>query len=89
VDPRNCTDEHLALLAARGFRRISLGVQDIDSRVQEAVRRLVKAYDPLEVYLYGTYAWGNPNEDDDLNLLLIIESSEQKVYERGQHAFPG
>ena len=51
--------------------------------IQEVVRRLVKAYDPLEVYLYGTYAWGNPNEDDDLNLLLIIESSEQKVYERG------
>ncbi|MFH0898319.1 MAG: nucleotidyltransferase domain-containing protein [bacterium] len=55
--------------------------------IQEAVRRLVKAYNPLEVYLWGSYAWGNPDEDDDLNLLLVIESSEKKVYERGDKAF--
>ncbi|MFA6263779.1 MAG: nucleotidyltransferase domain-containing protein [Candidatus Babeliales bacterium] len=55
--------------------------------IQEAVRRLIKAYDPLEVYLFGSYAWGHPNEDDDLNLLLIIESSDEKVYERGDLAF--
>ena len=55
--------------------------------IQEAVRRLVKAYNPLEVYLYGSYAWGNPNEGDDLNLLLIIESSDKKVYARGDKAF--
>ena len=54
--------------------------------IQEAVRRLVKAYNPLEVYLYGSYAWGTPNEDDDLNLLLIIESSDKKVYKRGDKA---
>ena len=55
--------------------------------IQEAVKRLVKAYDPLEIYLFGTYAWGNPNEDDDLNLLLVIESSDKKVYKRGDKAF--
>ena len=55
--------------------------------IQEAVKRLVKAYDPLTIYLYGSYAWGTPSEDDDLNLLLIIESSDVKVYKRGDKAF--
>lgn len=55
--------------------------------IQEAVRRLVKAYNPLEVYLFGRYAWGDPNDDDDLNLLVIIESSDEKVYKRGDRAF--
>lgn len=55
--------------------------------IQEAVRRLVKAYDPLEIYLFGSYAWGTPNEDDNLNILLIIESSNEKVYKRGDRAF--
>lgn len=55
--------------------------------IQEAIRRLVKAYDPLSIYLFGTYAWGIPNEDDNLNLLLIIESSDEKVYKRGDLAF--
>jgi hypothetical protein len=55
--------------------------------IQEAIRRLVRAYDPLEIYLYGKYAWGTPDEDDDLNLLLVIESSDKKAYQRGDLAF--
>ncbi len=39
VDPRVCSDEHLAALVARGFRRISVGVQDVDPQVQQAVGR--------------------------------------------------
>jgi len=39
VDPRVTTTEQLALLARYGFRRVSLGVQDFDPRVQEIVNR--------------------------------------------------
>jgi oxygen-independent coproporphyrinogen-3 oxidase len=39
VDPRVTSGEQLALLAQHGFRRISLGVQDFDPRVQRAVNR--------------------------------------------------
>jgi oxygen-independent coproporphyrinogen-3 oxidase len=39
VDPRVTTDEHLALLAERGFRRISAGLQDLNPNVQHAIRR--------------------------------------------------
>jgi oxygen-independent coproporphyrinogen III oxidase len=40
VDPRACSDEQLALLAQYGFRRISVGVQDFDQRVQAIVNRV-------------------------------------------------
>jgi oxygen-independent coproporphyrinogen III oxidase len=40
VDPRVTRDEHLALLSERGFRRISIGVQDLDLAVQEAIARV-------------------------------------------------
>jgi len=39
VDPRVTTDEHLRLLAERGFRRISAGLQDLNPEVQAAIRR--------------------------------------------------
>ncbi|HEY3296488.1 MAG TPA: oxygen-independent coproporphyrinogen III oxidase [bacterium] len=39
VDPRVTTDEHLDLLAERGFRRISVGLQDLNADVQFAIRR--------------------------------------------------
>jgi oxygen-independent coproporphyrinogen-3 oxidase len=43
VDPRVTTAEHVAALAECGFNRISLGVQDFDPRVQEAVHRIQPA----------------------------------------------
>ncbi len=39
VDPRVTTDEHLKLLVDRGFRRISIGLQDLNPEVQLAVMR--------------------------------------------------
>lgn len=40
IDPRVTTVEQLEFLRERGFNRISLGVQDLDPRVQEAVGRV-------------------------------------------------
>ncbi len=39
VDPRVTTLEHLEMLHAKGFQRISVGVQDLDVTVQRAVKR--------------------------------------------------
>jgi oxygen-independent coproporphyrinogen-3 oxidase len=43
VDPRVTTDEHIAALRECGFNRISMGVQDFDPKVQEAVHRIQPA----------------------------------------------
>ena len=38
--PKNTTREHLQILFDHGFRRLSLGIQDFDERVQLAVNRI-------------------------------------------------
>ncbi len=40
IDPRGLTHEHMKALREVGFNRISMGVQDFDIRVQEAVNRV-------------------------------------------------
>ena len=40
IDPRRVTEKDIALLAKLGFNRISLGVQDFNLAVQEAVHRV-------------------------------------------------
>jgi len=40
IDPRRVTEDDIALLAKLGFNRISLGVQDFNLAVQEAVHRV-------------------------------------------------
>ncbi|WP_406672455.1 oxygen-independent coproporphyrinogen III oxidase [Natronospira sp.] len=40
IDPRSVSEQDLASLVETGFNRMSLGIQDFDRRVQEAVNRI-------------------------------------------------
>lgn len=40
IDPRELTRDHLEALRESGFNRISMGVQDFDAKVQNAVNRI-------------------------------------------------
>ena len=31
-----------------------------EDKIQEATKRLFEAYDPVAIYLFGSYAWGEP-----------------------------
>lgn len=55
--------------------------------INEAIKRLVKVYDPLQIYLYGDYVWGSPNEESTFDLLIVIEESDERVLKRGYLAF--
>jgi len=43
VDPRVTTEDHIVALRECGFNRISMGVQDFDPKVQQAVHRIQPA----------------------------------------------
>lgn len=50
---------------------------------------LVEVYHPLEIYLFGSYAWGTPTKDSDLDLMVVVSKSQKPSYERavkGYHA---
>jgi len=50
--------------------------------INEVRDKLVKAYNPLEIYLFGSYAWGKPNKDSDLDLLIIVKKSYKHPIKR-------
>lgn len=41
------------------------------------VRRLVEAYDPLRVYLFGSFSWGVPHWNSDLDFCVVVETDEE------------
>lgn len=47
----------------------------MDPRVKEIIDQL-KPYHPEKIILFGSYASGKPNEDSDVDLLLIKETKE-------------
>jgi len=50
--------------------------------IEEIKNRLVQVYNPEQIYLFGSYVWGQPTEDSDLDLLVIVNHSDEKRYKR-------
>ncbi len=40
----------------------------------EITRRIVAAFDPEQVILFGSYAYGTPHRDSDVDLLIIADT---------------
>jgi predicted nucleotidyltransferase len=53
---------------------------------EEVVRRLVDEFHPEAIYLFGSHAWGKPDADSDMDLLVIISKSEEKPIQRAIRA---
>ncbi len=50
--------------------------------LEDIKKRLVKAYDPIAIYLFGSYAWGTPTQESDLDLLIVVDKSDEKSFRR-------
>lgn len=50
--------------------------------IEEVKKRLVDVYQPEVIYLFGSYAWGNPDEESDLDLLVVVHASDEKSHKR-------
>ena len=46
--------------------------------LEEIVRRIVKAVQPEKIILFGSYAWGKPNKDSDVDLFIIKETDNTR-----------
>ena len=54
--------------------------------LEEAVERLKKEFQPEEIYLFGSHAWGTPTDDSDVDLMVIVPSSDERPIRRMQRA---
>ena len=66
IDPRELTREHLVALRQMGFTRLSMGVQDFEPKVQEAVNRIQS-----EELISTVYRWARSLEFQSINFDLI------------------
>jgi len=57
-----------------------------DPVLAEMVRRLVEAYRPERVYLFGSHARNDSGPDSDYDIMVVVSSSDQPAYKRAQHA---
>jgi len=52
-------------------------VRDI---IQSILEKLLASYAPQKVILFGSYAYGTPRPDSDIDLLIIKKTSEHFIH---------
>jgi predicted nucleotidyltransferase len=50
--------------------------------LQEVTRRLVEQFQPEQIILFGSQAWGTPTASSDLDVMVIVTDSALSDYER-------
>jgi predicted nucleotidyltransferase len=54
--------------------------------LETAVERLKAEFQPEQIFLFGSHAWGTPNEDSDVDLMVIVSDSDERDIKRMQRA---
>jgi predicted nucleotidyltransferase len=49
----------------------------IEERLKDVTGRIVEAFAPQRIILFGSHAYGQPNSDSDVDLLVVMESDER------------
>ena len=47
--------------------------------ITDIVDRILKGYKPKKVILFGSYAYGEPTEDSDIDLLIIKNTDKRPI----------
>jgi uncharacterized protein len=50
-----------------------------ESKIPEIKEKIVKGINPEKIILFGSYAWGNPTDESDVDLFIIQKSSESRL----------
>jgi predicted nucleotidyltransferase len=53
-----------------------------DDLLREMTRRLVEQFQPEQIILFGSQAWGVPTSSSDIDLMVIVSDSDLTDYER-------
>ena len=50
------------------------------------MERLKAEFQPEEIYLFGSHAWGVPTDDSDVDLMVIVPDNDERSIKRMQRA---
>jgi len=55
--------------------------------LKEIVKKLKDGLNPDKIILFGSHAYGKPNDDSDIDLLIILPESNEPGYRRARKAY--
>lgn len=58
-----------------------------DDLLKAATRRLVEEFHPEKVFLFGSRAWGRPQADSDVDLMIVVHDHPDTVTKALRRAY--
>lgn len=49
-----------------------------ESKIPEIKEKIVREFQPEKIILFGSYAWGTPTDDSDVDLFIVKKSFEPR-----------
>lgn len=50
-----------------------------EAKIPEIKEKIVKAINPEKIILFGSYAWGKPTDDSDVDLFIVKKSKKRRI----------
>ena len=64
-----------------------LDAKQLEAHLTQAVQRLRAALSPIAIYFFGSYLYGTPRQDSDLDLLVVVDNSPLLAFDRDAAAY--
>jgi len=64
-----------------------LDASSLETHLREIVARLRAAFSPSAIYFFGSYVYGTPAPHSDIDLLVIVDESQQNAFDRDAAAY--
>lgn len=52
-----------------------------ESKIESIVNRIVEDFKPEKIMLFGSYAWGKPKSDSDVDLFIVKDDTQKNTRE--------
>ena len=59
-----------------------LAVEPVQRVIEQIAQRLIESYQPPRIILFGSMAYGEPNDDSDIDMLVVKETTESPLERR-------
>ncbi|NOH01216.1 MAG: nucleotidyltransferase domain-containing protein [Chloroflexi bacterium] len=67
------------MVLPRQTRTRPRGFPPVAKTLPPAIQRLVSELDPEKIILFGSYAYGNPTPDSDVDLLIVMKTRANAI----------
>jgi len=62
--------------------KTNMDARNIGEKIKEVSQKIAKEFKPEKIILFGSWAWGEPSPDSDVDLLVIKKADDNRKLAR-------